>query len=161
MPVGKQMAARRSTPPPSDDHDVAHRLRTAVGRLSRRLRSTAAGAGLTPTDTSVLFSVVRHGPLGVSELAAVEDLNPTMLSRVVARLCERGLATRTADPDDRRAALVAATARGVRLRATIQRERADALGRQLDALPAERRAALEAALPALEELAERLRERST
>jgi DNA-binding MarR family transcriptional regulator len=141
--------------------DTAYRLRMAIGRLSRRLRSTAAGSGLTPTETSVLFSIVRLGPLGISELAKVEDLNPTMLSRVVARLGERELVTRTAHPEDRRAALVESTSAGATLRRKIQRERADVLGRELERLSPEHRAALEAAVPALEELGELLRVRST
>lgn len=143
----------------STEAEVAFRLRTAVGRLSRRLRSTEAGAGLTPTEVSVLFSVVHRGPLGASELAAIEELNPTMLSRVVARLAERGLVTRTADPGDRRAARVTASAAGTRLRTRIQRERAATLERELALLDPVRRTALEAALPALEELTDRLRDR--
>jgi hypothetical protein len=53
------------------DIDTATRLRVAIGRLSRRLRVTAAGseAGLTPTRISVLLSVDRHGPMRIAELA--------------------------------------------------------------------------------------------
>ena len=53
------------------DMDTASRLRVAIGRLSRRLRTTAAGsaAGLTPTRISVLLTVVREGPIRLSALA--------------------------------------------------------------------------------------------
>src|SRR5205823_3041859 len=99
------------------------RLRAVIGRLSRRLRSTVAGSGLTPSQISVLFTVVRHGPIGLSELAELEDVNPTMLSRVTGNLAEAGLLARTVDPEDKRAACVAATAAGRRLRERIHRER--------------------------------------
>ncbi len=141
------------------DADAAARLRTVVGRLSRRLRSTRAGDGLTPTKRSVLFTIVRDGPLGLSELAEREGLNPTMLSRVVAHLADAGLARRLPDPSDGRAALVEATAAGRHLRDQIHAERDDALGLQLERLSASERATLLAALPLLERLAEELRDR--
>jgi DNA-binding MarR family transcriptional regulator len=132
------------------------RLRAAIGKLSRRLRPTVAGSGLTPSQTSVLFTIVRFGPLRLSDLAEIESLNPTMLSRIAAQLCEDGLIRREADPNDRRAAFVRATAAGRRMRERIQRERAQALSAHVEALDEHQREALWAALPVLEELAERL-----
>ena len=139
--------------------DAVERLRAAIGRLSRRLRTTPAGWGLTQSQISVLFTVLRRGPLGLSELAEIEALNPTMLSRIVAELCQQGLLRRAARADDRRAATVSATARGRRLRERINKERAQTLGEQLALLDSEAQQLLWAALPALEELAGRLRER--
>jgi DNA-binding MarR family transcriptional regulator len=140
-----------------DDEDSAARLRAAIGRLSRRLRETKAGEGLTPTQISVLFTVARYGPLQLTELAQREALNPTMLSRVLGYLCEAGLVRRIADTADRRVALAEATASGQRLRERIQRERSAALGVHLSALEPDARTAVLAAIPALETLAERLR----
>ena len=77
--------------------DVA-RLRVAIDKLSRRLRPTEAGAGLTPSQTSVLFTVVRRGPVGLAEVAGIERINPTMLSRIVAELCNAGLISREPRP---------------------------------------------------------------
>ncbi len=136
--------------------DASERLRAAIGKLSRRLRATVAGSGLTPSQISVLFTVVRLGPLGLSELAGIEGLNATMLSRVTAHLCDAGLIVRFVDPSDRRSALVQATAAGRRLRERIHRERTRALGAHVEQLGARQREALWAALPVLEELAERL-----
>jgi DNA-binding MarR family transcriptional regulator len=132
------------------------RLRAVIGRLSRRLRSTVAGSGLTPSQISVLFTVVRYGPIGLSELAELEDVNPTMLSRITGNLSEAGLLARTVDPEDKRAASVAATAAGRRLRERIHRERTHALALHVDQLPREQRGLLWRALPVLEELAESL-----
>ena len=139
--------------------DQANRLRAVVGKLSRRLRPTLAGTGLTPTRMSVLFTVVRLGPMRLSELAAMEGLNPTMLSRVVAELASSGLVKRTPDPLDRRAARVEATVEGARLRERILGERSDVLSVQLAELSGDERQAIADALPVLEELVERLKDR--
>jgi DNA-binding MarR family transcriptional regulator len=154
------LADKQVSSPPEPHDDPALGLRVAIARLSRRLRDTASGTGLTPTQTSVLFSIVRRGPLGMSALAEVEDLNPTMLSRVVSALVGRGLVVRTADVDDARAALVEATTAGVDLRAEIHAERTATLGAELARLDDEQRAALDAALPALMQLAQGLADRS-
>jgi DNA-binding MarR family transcriptional regulator len=135
------------------------RLRFAIGRLARRLRLSAAGAGHTPTTTSVLFTIVREGPLRLSEVAEREALNPTMLSRVAGTLTDEGLIRRVADPRDRRAVLVEATAAGRRLREKVHRQRTEALSAELGRLDAADQQAIEQALPALERLAELLAER--
>jgi DNA-binding MarR family transcriptional regulator len=148
---------RRPYTTATDEEDSGARLRAAIGRLARRLRETKAGSGLTPTQISVLFTVARCGPLPLTELAAREALNPTMLSRVLGALCEAGLVRRTADAADRRVAFAEATAAGRRMRERVQRERSEALAVHLAALDPAARAAILEAIPALEALAERLR----
>jgi DNA-binding MarR family transcriptional regulator len=146
------------------EHDVAEhsplepteRLRAVIGRLSRRLRPTLAGSGLSPSQISVLFTVVRLGPIGLSELAEIESLNPTMLSRITAQLCDAGLIVRSADPGDRRHAFVAATPTGRRIRERIHRERTRALSAIVEDLDEAQREALWGALPVLESLAAQL-----
>src|ERR1700679_4041615 len=120
------------------DIDTASRLRVAIARLSRRLRTTAAGsaAGLTPTRISVLLTIVREGPIRVSALAELESLNPTMLSRVIADLSNAGLVARTSDDGDRRAAWVQATDDGRGLAERMRRERTDAVNNPMDGLSA-------------------------
>jgi DNA-binding MarR family transcriptional regulator len=140
----------------SIDAEAGARLRAVVGRLSRRLRPTVAGSGLTPSQTSVLFTLVRHGPVRLSELAEIEGVNPTMLSRIAAHLTEAGLIVRTADPGDRRSSFVQASAAGRRIRERIHRERTQALSAHVEQLSEEQRDALWKALPVLEQLAERL-----
>ena len=142
------------------DVDTAARLRVVIARLSRRLRTTAAGsaAGLTPTRISVLLSVVRGGPIRLSDLASSESLNPTMLSRVIADLVEAGLLARVSDDRDRRAAWVKATAAGRQLAERMRGERTDALNAALSGLGGQDRRLLQQALPALEGLAEQLQD---
>src|SRR4051812_18654482 len=100
MLAGKQILLEDSmtTVEGATELDVAIRLRSTISRLSRRLRPTQAATGLTPTQISVLVSVVLEGSLKLAELGAREGLNPTMLSRIVAQLGTRGLVRRTSDP---------------------------------------------------------------
>src|SRR5579863_505025 len=140
------------------DTETAQRLRVAVGRLARVLRSTEASlaADLTPTRVAVLLNTVRNGPIRLSEVAEQEGLNPTLLSRTVATLAQDGLLTRTADESDRRSAWLDATAAGRELAERIRAERTRAVQVALAELAPADRELIEAALPALEELAQHL-----
>jgi DNA-binding MarR family transcriptional regulator len=148
------------SPPPPLDTETAARLRTVIGRLSRRLRSTAAAreAGLTPTGISVLLSVTRTGLSRMADLADSEGINPTMLSRVVSDLAGAGLIERVSDANDRRAAWVGITKQGKRLAERMRSERTAAVNAAMRGLSGEERRRIESALPALEVLAEELKD---
>jgi DNA-binding MarR family transcriptional regulator len=132
------------------------RLRIALARISRLLDRQSRGRELTRTQSSVLATVGRRGPLRLSELAESEGLNPTMLSRIVAKLEQAGLLHRSPDPDDGRAARVELTPEGIELNRRQRAERTQLLTDRLAALPGSRAAELLAALPALESLADEL-----
>ncbi len=144
------------------DTDTAQRLRMVFGHLARVLRPTEASlaANLTPTRVAVLLNTVRNGPIRLSEVAEQEGLNPTLLSRTVANLAQDGLVTRTADEADRRSAWLDATPAGRDLAARIRAERTRAVEVALAELSTEDRTRIEAALPALEELAQHLHQDS-
>jgi DNA-binding MarR family transcriptional regulator len=146
--------------PPALEIDTAAELRAVIGRLSRRLRPTAAAAaaGLTPTRVSILLHVVRSGSVRLAELGTAEGINPTMLSRIVSDLSEAGLIERTSDEGDRRSAWVSATSQGRRLAERMRRERTDAVNAALAGLSDADRRRLEQALPALEAFADQLAE---
>jgi DNA-binding MarR family transcriptional regulator len=137
--------------------ETVERLRVALGITSRYLRATDAGEGLTPTELSILATISRRGSLRLTELAEIERVNPTMLSRITARLSEAQLIVRQTDADDRRAARVEATAAGLALHDRIRAQRRESLAAHLDELSDHEVQALLAALPALEALAEGLR----
>jgi DNA-binding MarR family transcriptional regulator len=139
------------------ERETVERLRVALGITSRYLRATDAGEGLTPTELSILATITRRGSLRLTELAEIERVNPTMLSRIAGRLAEAQLISRQADADDRRAARVEATPSGIALHERIRAERSASLAAHLDELSDEDVHALLAALPALEALAEGLR----
>lgn len=129
------------------------RLRVAIARLSRRLRRHEL-AGLTPTQLAALATVERSGPLRLGDLAAAEGIAPSTLTRLVAVLEELGYVQRCADPKDARASTLAITTLG---HETLERLRAEGtalLTQSLLLLTEEQRAALAAAVPALELLAD-------
>lgn len=129
------------------------RLRVALARLSRRMRRHEL-AGLTPTQLAALSTVERAGPLRLGDLAAAEGIAPSTLTRIVAVLEELGYVRRDADPRDARASTLAVTARGHDTLERLREEGTVMLTESLQLLSAAQRAALGAALPALEALAE-------
>jgi DNA-binding MarR family transcriptional regulator len=139
------------------ERETVERLRAALGRTSRFLRATDAGEGLTPTELSILATITRRGSLRLADLAEFERVNPTMLSRIAGRLAEAELISRQPDAEDRRAVRVEATPAGHALNERIRAERTAALASHLDELSDDDVAALLAALPALEALADGLR----
>jgi DNA-binding MarR family transcriptional regulator len=137
------------------DADDVTRLRAAIGRLSRQLNASVADLGFSPSQLSVLGTVARRGPIGVSELAELEGINPTMLSRTVGKLSEACLVERIAHPDDGRAVVVQTTGAGRQLHQRVQEQRSKAIAARLENMPDLQAAQLLAALPALEALSAR------
>ena len=137
------------------DADDVSRLRAAIGRLSRQLNASVADIGFSPSQLSVLGTVARRGPIGIGELADLEGINPTMLSRVVGKLSDADLIERIAHQDDGRAVVVQTTAAGRTLHQRVQDQRSKAMAARLEKMPDLQAAQLLAALPALEALAAR------
>ena len=115
--------------------ELVVRLRGVIPRLARQFNETSTGADLTPTQYSVLALVRVRGPLGLAELTELEGLNPTMLSRIVKVLDERGLIRRLPDPSDMRAARVEVTPEGARLHEQVREQRTQVLSEWLERLP--------------------------
>jgi DNA-binding MarR family transcriptional regulator len=138
------------------DVESATHLRSVVSRIARRLNASATSEGLTPTQASVLGLIAARGPLGLTQLAELEGLNPTMLSRVISALTSADLIVRTPDPSDLRALQVTATPEGARMNERIKSARAQVVSESAENLSHEQVQALIAALPALEALAEQL-----
>ena len=136
------------------DAELVARLRGVIPRLARQLNDTSTGADLTPTQYSVLALVRLRGPIGLAELTELEGLNPTMLSRIVKVLDERGLVRRLPDPKDMRAARLEATPDGEQVHDRVREQRTHVLCECLDRLPEETAETLLAAVPAMEALAE-------
>jgi DNA-binding MarR family transcriptional regulator len=139
------------------DDDGAIRLRRVVAKLARQLNNSSTGAGLTPSQASVLGLIVARGPLGLAELSRLEGLNPTMLSRVVSKLQAMGFIDRIPDPADLRSASVVSTVTGQQVDHQIKARRATAVAQCMTLLAPDHVLALTEALPALEALAEVMR----
>jgi DNA-binding MarR family transcriptional regulator len=119
----------------------------AIVRMARRLRQEAGTEGATsPTLTAALATIEREGPLTPSGLAHLERIQRPTAARVVARLEEAGLVTRTTDQSDRRVAHVAITSAGSALLARVRSRKNEYLARRLRELtPAERETLTDAA----------------
>lgn len=134
------------------DNDAAARLRRVIGKLARSMNESASSEELTPTQASVLGVVVARGPIRISAVAELEGVNPTMLSRVMGVLEQKGLIGRSSDTADQRGVVAEATAEGRDKSRRIMERRTATLLDVVEHLPAETAGALLAALPALEAL---------
>jgi|SRR5580658_204258 DNA-binding MarR family transcriptional regulator len=118
----------------------ARALRTAVARFQRSLRAERSPEGPSLEQLSLLGTLHRGGPMTAGELADRERLRPQSMTRMLARLEERGLITRTPDPADQRRRVIAITLLGRQsLAAEMLRRDARLAGALAHALtPAER-----------------------
>ncbi|ALE77456.1 MarR family transcriptional regulator [Pseudonocardia sp. AL041005-10] len=135
----------------TSDDEVASRLRLAVGRLNRRIRIDGSES-LPPLQLSTLVTVEQHGPLRLSELARREGVTAPTMSRVLSALDDQGMVERAADPGDARGVLISISTAGRDRLREVRSQRTALVARRLDRLDADQRAALEAALPAIEAL---------
>jgi DNA-binding MarR family transcriptional regulator len=133
------------------DAELAGRLRVAVGLLVRRLRQRDPGH-LSTAQLSALITVEASGPMRSGDLAVREKVAAPTMTRLIGVMADAGLVTRGPDPSDARGSLVALAPGGAAALAAVRRERNNILSRRIAALPTEQRAALAAALPALEAL---------
>jgi DNA-binding MarR family transcriptional regulator len=124
--------------------------------MGRSLRLVHVDGNLSPSQREVLFTITRRGPVRLSEVAASEGINPTMLSRIVSHLESANLVIRTPDTSDARVMHLSCTDQGRALCKEIRNERTDALHSALSQLTVEQRQMLLDALPVLESLVETL-----
>jgi DNA-binding MarR family transcriptional regulator len=89
-------------------------LREDVLSFHRRIRRTRAGHLLTATQWQALAQLDRSGPMSARALADLEQVTPQSIARTLSALEEHGMVSRTADPHDARASIVAVTAAGHR-----------------------------------------------
>ncbi|MEE2030718.1 MarR family winged helix-turn-helix transcriptional regulator [Rhodococcus chondri] len=128
----------------------------ALGRIARSVGRPAGDGGPTRSQASLLATVARHETVGVRELAEYENLNPTMCSRMLGKLEDDGLVTRSPDADDKRVILAHITAAGARVAADLRARRTALFAEHLAELDVPDVDALHDALPALEALADRM-----
>ncbi|MGI5167371.1 MarR family winged helix-turn-helix transcriptional regulator [Spirillospora sp. CA-253888] len=115
------------------------------------LRRVGADQPVTSQQASVLGSL-EDGPRRMTELADEHGVRLPTMTALVNRLERDGLAVRGRDASDARVVTVEITPAGAaQLRATRER-RTEALAERIAALDEEQRAAIAAALPALDRL---------
>ena len=127
-----------------------------MARTARRLRQeafAAEGRGeLSPSLSAALATIDVHGPLTPSELAERERVKRPTATRILTNLDRLGLVTRTPDPDDGRASLVATTAAGRALLRRLRTRKNAYLAKRLRGLDPDEVETLERAATILERL---------
>lgn len=129
-------------------------LAGTVERLVGWLRRTTAVPGYSTTARLTLIRLHADGPARISDLARVEGVTQPGMTGLVNRLETEGLVRRRPDPTDARAALVEITDSGRAFVEARRDERVRALSGRLDRLTDADRAAILAALPALDRLSQ-------
>ena len=115
--------------------DLADRLSHAVVRLARLLRQQDEGE-LTPTMRAALGTISRDGPLTFGELAAIEQVAPPTITKVVGKLEDAGLVVREPDEVDRRVWRISLSEAGRRRLDSDRRRRRRWLTEQVHGLDA-------------------------
>jgi DNA-binding MarR family transcriptional regulator len=121
---------------------LAAALRDSITRLNRRLRQARPMGDLTITQLSALTSLELSGALTPRELAEIERVQPPTLTKIVAKLEERGLVQRSPHPTDGRQVILAASGSGRAVVAEHRRTRDEWLAKQLTILTPEEREVL-------------------
>ncbi|MEU4477141.1 MarR family transcriptional regulator [Micromonospora sp. NPDC023966] len=132
---------------------LAPQLRDAITRLNRRVRQARPVGDLTVTQLSALTSLKLAGALTPRELADTERVQPPTMTKIVAKLEERGLVQRTPHPTDGRQVILAATEGGRAVLDQFERARNEWLASRLAALTEEERDTLQRAAEILQGIA--------
>jgi DNA-binding MarR family transcriptional regulator len=132
---------------------LAEHLRAAITRFNRRLRQTRPMGELTQNQISVLSSLELAGALTPRELSDDQRVQPPTMTKVLAKLEERGLIQRSPHPTDGRQALLSATELGRAVLLEQRRVADEWLTRRLAGLPAEDRESLARAAEILDRIA--------
>jgi DNA-binding MarR family transcriptional regulator len=105
----------------------ADALGEAFGAVARRLRAASMAAfaahDVTPSQVRAMRVLDAHGGVRSKELAEHLRIAPRSATEVVDALEAKGLVSRSTDPTDRRATLVALTDRGRELSEEVRRLR--------------------------------------
>ena len=140
-------------PKQSRNDALADRLHSAAIHLLRGLRKVDDASGLTAPRLSVLSILVFAGPRTLGELAAMDQVRPPTMTRLVAALEEDGYVTRSVDKSDGRIWNIKATARGERIMWTGRARRVAALSKKLSSLSTSERNDLQRAVGILSRVA--------
>ena len=136
-----------------DTAALAHDLRLAVMRFSRRLRNQRVDQSVTLSHLAALSTLKRHGAMSPGELAGHERVQPPSMTRVVVALEGMGLVTRSPHPTDGRQVVIDLTPAAEELLTAEARAREAWLTDTLQQLTAQERTVLREAAVIMDKLA--------
>ena len=102
-----------------------------VMQTGKRMRQRQPGDEVDPATIPVLHVLTCTGPIRLSDLAQRMHLDASTVSRHARQLEERGLLSRTGDPDDRRASRVEITELGGTVLAASFEQRKKLIGQAI------------------------------
>ena len=132
--------------------EAADRLHSAAIHLLRRLRIRDRESGIGPAQLSALSVLVFGGARSLAELAEAEQVKPPTMSRIVDGLVKAKLVHRKTNKQDRRAVVIQATEKGIRLMQEGRKRRVEALADAVHGLAKEEIARLREAARVMENL---------
>jgi DNA-binding MarR family transcriptional regulator len=135
----------------SDPRLLAERFNRQIRDLVLMLRRAGAGQGATTQQIIVLGSL-ESGSRRMSDLAGEHGVRMPTMTRQIGRLARDGLVLRGRDADDARVVTAELTALGRQMLHLGRERRIAFLAERMAALTEDERAAIQAALPALEKL---------
>jgi DNA-binding MarR family transcriptional regulator len=147
------MMSRMPTGRRSPHVQVAIALSEAITRFNRRMRQARPVGELSLAQISALQSLEVAGAMTPRELADVERVQPPTITKIVARLEEKGLIQRTPHPTDGRQVILAPSPQGRQLINEYGRFRDEWLAQRLAQLSPEDREALQRAAEIIARLA--------
>lgn len=89
-------------------------LTDATRAMRRRFELLAADLGLSSSQWRLIMQLKHRGPLPQARLAALLEIEPISVSRLVDRMQEAGWVRRESAPNDRRVKLVVPTDKAMR-----------------------------------------------
>jgi DNA-binding MarR family transcriptional regulator len=92
--------------------DIASRLRQVVRLVYRRVQTETGEGSPTRSEAAALSWLDERGPMSLRALADLEQVRQQSMSQSVDALQERGWATRSPDPNDRRQVIITLTDAG-------------------------------------------------
>jgi DNA-binding MarR family transcriptional regulator len=136
----------------SPDADVAE-LSTALERVVTMVRRMLPSQPMSLTSVSVLRSLESSGPTRLTSLAITQGVTQPAMTQLITRLERDGYVERGGSAQDARVVLVRLTGAGQDFLNHRRELRASHLSDLLNRLPADDRAQILAAIPALDLLA--------
>ncbi len=113
---------------------AAEALHAGAIRVLRMVRAEDAQAGVGPAQLSALSVLVFAGEKTVGELAALEQVRPPTMSRIVDGLAQKKLVERVSSSSDRRSVQITATPAGRKLLLAGKARRVRALAKRFEGL---------------------------
>jgi len=140
----------------SERDRAARALFTSMGLLRRRLRAVGSPGELTFPEVAALARLQRNGPATSAELARIEQISPQSMGATLAGLQERGLVSRSADPDDGRRVVMSVTDAGRQMIERRRDVRVEQIAAALEGFTSTELQRMRAVAPLIERLADAL-----